>query len=284
MSSLAADRPLGGRAQAVTGRGDLVLATSLDGGSLCQSPGRSASGWPVCALPSTPGSKKSASALASWCWPGRPPSPAAPQRPRSSWHRAGHRQRCTGRWLARRGRLRLPCWCTRRRLRRGHPSRGTPRLQHAAPARPTGQATPPTPPPPGRAPTTRAAGASGRWGTGIPSPGVAGGTTPTAPGMATARGTTVRADGITAAGRTPSAGIAPATAIGKATTAQQEHKGVHRPHSVRPAAPGTPPTVRRRTVPCRTCPVLPNSARWMSVCSCGHSHGYSRSEGADLRP
>jgi hypothetical protein len=202
-----------------------LLATSLDGGSLCQSPRRSTSGWPGCALASTPGSKKSVSGPVSWCWPGRPPWPAAPQWSRSSRHRAGHRQRCIGHWLTRRGRLRDPCRCARRGLRRGHPIRGRPRPPHTAPARPARPATPrtppPTSPPAGRAPTTDGAGACGHVGTRITSPDAAGGTTATASGMATARGTTVRADGTTAAGRTPKAGTAPATAIGKRDQAKQ---------------------------------------------------------------
>jgi hypothetical protein len=176
-------------------------------------------GWPGYAQPSTPGSKKSASAPASWCWLGRPPSSAAPQRPRSSQHRAGHRPRCTSRWLTRRGRLRRPCRCARHGLPRGHPGRAGPGPQYAAPARPAGPATPITPPPTSppavRAPVTCGAGTSGHLGTGITSPGVAGGTTATACGPATAAGTTVIADGTTVAGHTTSAGIALVTAIGK---------------------------------------------------------------------
>ena len=191
------------------------------------------SGWPECALPSTPCSKKSASALASWCWPGRPPSSAAPQRSRLSRRRAGHRQRCTGRWLARRAGLCRPFRCVRLGLLRGHPSRARPRLQHTAPARPTGPATPLIPPPAGRAPTTCGAGGSGHLGTGITSPGVAGGTTATARGMATAHGTTVIADGITVAGRTPSAGIGPVTAIGKGDQAKKVTRASTDSRSVR---------------------------------------------------
>jgi hypothetical protein len=108
------------------------------------------------------------------------------QRPRSSRHTTGHRQRCTVPWPARRGRLRRPGRCARRGLRRGHPSRGRPGLQHAAPAQPATPATPLTPPPPGRAPTTGGTGATGHLGAGITSPGVAGGTTATAHGAATA--------------------------------------------------------------------------------------------------
>ena len=195
------------------------------GGQLCPSPRRSMPGWPGYALPSTPGSKKSASALASWCWLGRPPSSAAPQRPRSSRHRAGHRPRCTGRWPARRGRLCRPCRCARGSLLRGQPNCAVPRLQHPAPARLAGPATsitpPPTSPPAVRAPAGCGTGASGHLGTGITSPGVAGGTTAIARGSATAAGPTVIAAGITVAGRTISAGIAPVTAIGKGDQAKK---------------------------------------------------------------
>jgi hypothetical protein len=217
----AADMPLGEPAYAAGGRwhqarGHLVLPSQFRWGSLCQSPGRSVPGWPECALPSTPGSKKSASALAFWCWPGRPPSLAAPQRPRSSPPKADHRQRRTGRWRASRGQLRRRCPCAYHGLLHGHFRRARPRRQHTAPPRPQRPAprTPPPPPPPaGRAPPTDSAAAGGHRGTGITSPPVTGGTTATADGRATTRGTTVMADGITVAGRTTSAGIAPVTAI-----------------------------------------------------------------------
>jgi hypothetical protein len=195
------------------------------GDQLCQSPRRSMPGWPGYARPSTPGSKKSPSAPASWCWPGRPPSSAAPQRPRSSQHRAGYRPRCTSHWLTRRGRLRRPCRCARHGLPRGHPGRAGPRQQYAAPPRPPGPATPRTPPPTSppavRAPAGWGAGASGPLGTGITSPGVAGGTTATTRGPATAAGPTVIADGTTVAGHTTSAGIAPVTALGKGDQAKK---------------------------------------------------------------
>jgi hypothetical protein len=226
-------------------------------------------GWPGYAQPSTPGSKKSPSAPASWCWPGRPPSSAAPQRPRSSQHRAGYRPRCTSHWLTRRGRLRRPCRCARHGLPRGHPGRAGPRQQYAAPARPTGPATPRTPPPTSppavRAPAGWGAGDGGPLGTGITSPGVAGGTTATARGPATAAGptviadgttviadgTTVIADGTTVAGHTTSAGFAPVTAIGKGDQAEKITKA----STDRPSAPASPSSAPARQ------PARPPAAR-----------------------
>jgi hypothetical protein len=193
------------------------------------------SGWPGCALPSTPGSKKSASALASWCWPGRPPSSAAPRGPRSSRHRVGHRQRCTGRWRTRRGRRCRPCRCAGPCPQRRHANRAGPRLQRAAPAQPAGPETSITSPPSRRTRTARGAPVSGPSATGTTSPGTAGGTTATAPGTTAIAGGTATAHGTTAAGTT-SPGVAPARAIGKGEQAKKVSRATtDPPFSVRPA-------------------------------------------------
>jgi len=154
-------------------------------GALCQSPGQPVSGLCGCAPRPTPGSRKSASAPASWRWLRWPPSSAPPQRSRSWQRSAGHRRR-TGRWPARRGPPCRPCGCG---PRCPHASRAGVRLRRGTPARPAGLVAPviwpparrATLPPARRARTSPAATASGSSVTTAISPGAAGGIT-TSPG------------------------------------------------------------------------------------------------------